>query len=77
MAKLKNFCGVDIEVPDEVVSFIKEYEKLCSKYNLMVFSDGESVEVDKADDGFGGIRMGTANWWNYKKRMKRLAKDQE
>jgi hypothetical protein len=62
--------------PHNVEEFLDEYEQLCRKHNLMVFSDGESVEVDEADENLWGIREHTEAWWKYSDEMakKREAK---
>ena len=49
--------------PPSVIRFLGEYEALCRKHNLMVFSDGESVEVDEADENLWGINESTEYWW--------------
>lgn len=55
--------------PENVTKFLEEYEQLCRKHNLMVFSEGESVEVDKADEDLWAIRQNTERWWESKVRM--------
>ncbi len=53
------------DLPFHYEAFLSEYEALCRKYNLMVFSDGESVEIGKADDALWGLREGSLSWLTY------------
>jgi hypothetical protein len=47
---------------DRVRKFIDEYKALCDRHGLMVFSDGESVEVGTLEAGYWGIEESTEDW---------------
>jgi hypothetical protein len=49
------FIGGNMIDESKKLELIKEYEVLCRKYNLMILSEGEIVEVGKADDTLWGI----------------------
>lgn len=44
----------------DIDQFVREYEELCKKHNLMVISDGEPILVDKYDVGLWGLRESVA-----------------
>lgn len=54
------------ELPPRVRAFIDEYKALCDKHGLMVFSDGESVEVGtKSGDDYWDIEDCSLAWLNW------------
>ena len=57
----KNYCDEEVEIPHTIDDFIKEYEVICKKYNLMIISDGEPIIVDKYRKDLWGIRKSVAN----------------
>ena len=51
-----------MSLPDKAEKFLVEYETLCRKYNIMVLSDGESVELGRFEEGLWGIREETEDF---------------
>lgn len=46
-------------MPDHYRDFLDDYIAICKKHGLMIFSDGESVEVGSANDDLWRIEEGT------------------
>jgi hypothetical protein len=47
------------KLPQKYECFLKEYELLCKKHDLMVFSEGEPVWVGKADEDLWDVEKET------------------
>ena len=58
--KYKDFAGDEVEVPEAIDNFIKEYEILCKKHKLMIISDGEPIIVDTYEKSLWNIRKSIA-----------------
>jgi hypothetical protein len=48
-----------VTLPFKLVTFLREYRDLCRKHGLMVCSDGEEVEVGKANHDLWGVARAT------------------
>lgn len=54
-------------LPESYKLFYQEYKTLCKKHGLMICSEGESVDIDRYEDGLWEVKESTIRYANRQK----------